>query len=377
MKRLLASALVVLLAACSSNDEINLEPAELVDIDSSVKLKRLWSEGVGSGAGKHYTLMPTAILGSSIYAANVDGRVIAFSLDKGRELWDIDLETPISSGVGAAQSKVFVGTTNAEVIALDAESGNEIWRTSLTGEVLSPPQSNGRVVAVQTQDGKIFGLNSEDGSQVWMYDNAIPALTLRGTATPVITDTAVYAGFASGKIIALDVKDGTLLWDQRVALAQGRSELERVVDINGAPLLVGDILYSSSYQGRLVAINRGTGRGLWAKKESSYNNMAAANGNIYVSTEGDFVRAYNANSGQLMWENDQLQRRRIGAPQTFGSYVAVADFEGYVHIMNQSDGQFVARRKIDGDGVRSPLQAANDVLFVYGNGGDLDALKVQ
>ncbi|NIB43959.1 outer membrane protein assembly factor BamB [Pseudomaricurvus alkylphenolicus] len=377
MKRILIPALLALLAACSSNDEIDLEPAELVDFDATVKVDDVWSGDVGIGAGKKYTLLPTATTGDQLFAVDAEGLVKAFNLESGRVNWEVELETGVASGVGANQGQVFLGTLNGELLALDASDGAELWRAEVGGEVLAPPQSNGSEVVVQTLDGKIHGYSVGSGDKLWMYDNTIPALTLRGTATPVVTPTSVYAGFATGKILALDVKDGTLQWEQRVAIAQGRSELERVIDINAAPLLVGDILYSGSYQGRLVALNRGTGGGLWAKSESSYNNLASGIGYIFVTDADDKVKAYNATNGQLMWENDLLVRRKLGGPQTFGSYVAVADFEGYVHIMDQTNGEFVARRKVDGDGVRSPMLGVGDVLYVYGNSGELEALKVR
>ncbi|MBR9911208.1 MAG: outer membrane protein assembly factor BamB [Gammaproteobacteria bacterium] len=377
MNRILALGLCLLLAACSSNDTVELEPAELVKFKETVEVKRLWSQSIGSGAGSHYTLLPTAIAGDDIFAVDTEGLLMAVNRLNGKKRWRIELEERVASGVGAAQGKLFVGTLNGELVALSASDGSELWRTRLSSEVLAPPQSNGSVVVVQTQDGRIVGLDTGSGRQLWMQEVAVPALTLRGTSTPIVTDTAVYAGFASGKIMALDVKDGLVQWEQRVALATGRSELERVVDINAAPLLEGDILYCGSYQGRLVALNRGTGAGLWAKKESSFNNLAAGNQQIYLTDENAIVKAYNANSGTLVWENDQLIRRQVGAPQTFGNYVAVADFEGYVHIMNQSDGTFVARRKVDGDGVRSPMQGVDNILYVYGNSGDLVALRAE
>ncbi|MGH1371257.1 MAG: outer membrane protein assembly factor BamB [Cellvibrionaceae bacterium] len=377
MKRLMVIGLTAVLAACASNDEVELTPAELVDFNESADVRALWSDNVGVGAGKDYNLLPAAALNNRIFAADAEGLVIAYDRSSGDEQWEVALEAPVSSGVGAAGGQIFVGTLRGEVIALDADTGSVQWKAPLSGEVLAPPQGNGSEVVVQTLDGKVFALNADTGEQIWMHDTSVPALTLRGTATPIVTSTSVYAGFATGNIMALDVKDGAVQWEQRVAIAQGRSELERVIDINGAPLLVGDILYSGSYQGRLVALNRSNGRGLWAKQESSFNNLTSGLGYIFVTDADDRVKAYDANNGQLKWENDQLIRRRLSAPQSFGSYVAVADFEGYVHIMNQTDGEFVARRKVDGNGVRSPMLAVGDTLYVYGNGGELEALSVQ
>ncbi len=379
MKRILFVALSLVLVACSSTDEaeLALEPAELIDIDSDVRLKVVWSDDVGAGSEDRYSLLTPAILGDRVYATDAEGQVIAYELESGDDLWETELDVPVSGGAGVSADSVFVGTYTGEVIALSTEDGSEQWRAQLTSEVLAAPQSNGRVVVVQTTDGALAGLDANDGRQLWFFDNSIPVLTLRGTAAPLVTDTAVYAGFSTGKLVALNVVDGSMMWQQRVAISRGRSEIERVVDVDGTPLLVDDVLYAASYQGRLVAVNRATGRGLWAQDVSTHTELAAGFGNIYhVSDEGK-VSAFNANSGDLVWENDQLKRRQLGAPQTFDNYLAVGDFEGYLHVLNQSDGQLVARRKVDGAGLRSPMKSHNGVLFVQGNGGELEAIKIK
>jgi len=377
MKRLAIVALSALLGACASNDAIDLEPAELVDFDESVKLEALWSEDVGAGQDVRYTRLVPAIAGDRIFATDIEGNVLALNRYDGKEIWEVELDTPISGGVGAGYGLVLVGTFDGEVIALDQNDGSVRWRVQLSSEVLSAPQSNGDIVAVQTLDGRLYGLEAASGEKRWSYDNSLPVLTLRGTGTPVVTETTVFAGFATGKVLAVESRTGLLQWEQRVAVAQGRSELERVIDIDGAPLLVGDILYAGSYQGRLVALNRGNGRGIWAEESSTYNSLAAGHGNVYLSSAEDKVFAYQAGSGQVMWSNEQLLRRKITAPQTFGTYVAVADDEGYLHVMSQDDGRFVARKKIDGDGVRSAMISDGEVLYVMGNSGELVAIKVE
>ncbi len=378
MKQSIAIVLLsALLAACSSNDEIELEPAELVEFDQSARLTTVWKKGVGKGQDARYTRLVPAISGDKIYAAGIEGRVSSFDRMSGKQAWSVDLEESISGGAGAGFGLVLVGTYNGEVIALDASNGAERWRAQLSSEVLSAPQSNGSVVVAQTLDGKLYGLSSDTGESLWKYENSVPVLTLRGTGTPVLTDTTVFAGFATGKLAALEAKTGLLNWEQRVAQPKGRTELDRVIDLDGAPLLVGDILYVSSYQGRIMAINRGTGRVFWAKDVSTYLSPAHGNGKVYVSTEDDLIQAFNAGNGELEWENSQMLRRKLNAPQAFGAHVAVADFEGYIHVMEAESGQFVARSKVDGDGIRSPMVAAGEILYVLGDGGALHALRIQ
>jgi len=376
-KSIVLLLLASLLAACSSNDEIELEPAELVDFDQRAKLKTVWKKSVGAGQDARYTRLVPAVDGDYVYAAGIEGRVSGFERTNGELRWSTDLEMPVSGGAGAGFGLVLVGSYKGDVVALDQSSGSELWRTKVSSEVLSAPKSNGSVVVVQTLDGKLFGLDASNGERLWKYETAVPVLTLRGTGTPVITDTTVFAGFATGKLIALEAKTGLVSWEQRVALSKGRTELDRVVDLDGAPLLVGDILYVSSYQGRILAINRGTGRVFWAKEVSTFQNLAQGNGKVFVSSDDDILQAYNAGNGEITWENSQMLRRKLNSPQTFGSYVAVADFEGYVHVMDAEDGQFVAREKIDGSGIRSPIVGAGDTLYVLGDSGQLSALQIR
>ncbi len=374
--RLLLSLLVILsLVACSSSDEVDLEPAELVDFKPEVKLKTIWKAGIGDGQDVRYTKLIPALDSDRLYATDIEGTVYALSRDKGKRVWRAELEKPVSGGVGVAANLVLVGTYAGEVIALDRETGEQRWSAQLSSEVLAAPAGNASVVVAQTGDGKLYGLSAEDGKQLWRYDNPVPALSLRGTAAPVVERNTVFAAFASGKLVALNIADGAQVWEQRIAVPSGQTELERMVDIDGTPLVADGIIYTASYQGRLIAIARGNGRGLWASDASSYNNLAYAAGQVIMSSANDSVIAFNAGSGEINWQNDQLVRRKLSGPAVVEGYVAVADFEGYVHFLSLQDGHFVARDKVDGDGVRANLISDGKTLYVLGNSGRLEAIS--
>ena len=367
----------VMLAACSSVEEKALEPMELTKFEAKGRLKQLWKASVGAGQDKRYTMLVPAIEGDKIYASDIEGKVIAFDRNTGKKLWQVELEAPVSGGVGIGSGILLLGTYSADVIALNITDGSEKWRTKVSSEVVSSPQTNGRLVAVQTFDGHLLGLDFNTGKQLWVYETANPLLTLRGSASPLIFGANIYAGFATGKIVSVQANDGLLLWEQRVAVPKGRGDYERMVDIDGSPLLVGDILFCVSFQGQLVAFSRATGRVLWAQPASSYLDLSAGQGNVYLTDAGGSVKAYRTGSGQLAWENEQLLRRKVSAPHAFASYVAVADEEGgYLHILSQTDGSFVARKKIDGSGIRSPMVHADNTLYVFSNDGDLVAFEV-
>ena len=370
-------ALAVMAVGCSSNSKKELPPNELPDIQEEVRLDARWSRSVGDGQGDLYNLLTPASDGERLFAAAADGEVVALDRLTGDKFWEVDLDLPISGGVGAGYGLVLVGTLKGEVIALDASSGEEKWRARVTSEVLSAPATNGDVVVVQTQDDRLIAFDAGTGSQRWIYENSPAVLTLRGTSSPVMTNSLVIAGLSSGKLLALDASRGIPVWEQRVAVPQGRSELERMVDIDGNLLLTGGNLYAVSYQGKVAAFDAESGRPLWTRDASSYVGLAQGFGSVYVSLASGAVEGVDENSNSALWNNDALLRRQLSAPEVFSSYVAVGDFEGYLHLLSQVDGHFVGREKIDGDGVRVRPLVIGDWIYVYGNSGKLVGLTIR
>jgi len=369
--------LAVLAVGCSSNSKKELPPAELVKFDAEVKLDEQWSRSVGDGQGDLYNLLTPAVDGDSIFAAAADGDVMALDRETGKVLWKKDLEAPVSGGVGVGSGMVLLGTLKGEVIALDASSGEEKWRARVTSEVLSAPATNGDIVVVQTQDDRLIGLEASTGTQRWIYENSPAVLTLRGTGAPVVTNNLAIAGLSTGKVIAVDTQRGLPVWEQRVAVPQGRSELDRVVDIDGGLLLSGTTLFVVTYQGRLAGLDLESGRVLWQRDASSYVGVAEGFGSVYVSQASGTVEGIDERSTSALWSNDSLARRQLSAPAVFSSYVAVGDIEGYLHLLSQVDGRFVARERIDSDGLRVRPLVVGDTLYAFGNSGKLVAMKIR
>ncbi|TGD73927.1 outer membrane protein assembly factor BamB [Mangrovimicrobium sediminis] len=384
LRRLAALALLLSLGGCSTisgwfskDDDDPTEPAELVDFDETVRIKKLWSTGIGDGQGDGFYKIQPVIGGDVIYVASADGEVEAISRAKGKRLWDADLDMGLSGGVGLYADALFVGNADGSVLKLSADDGSVLWSTELQGEVLAPPQSNGRVVVVQTYDGKLQGLDFDTGARLWTYDSDVPVLTIRGTSVPLVNGNTVYAGFANGRVVAFNMDTGGILWEVRVAIAQGRSEIDRIVDVDGAMALVGSELYAASYQGRVVAIDVSSGRKIWQKDVSSFSGVSQGFGNVYVADENGTLSAYYRNGQGLRWEQPALAYRGLSRPTPVSSYVAVVDFEGYLHLVSQVDGQFAGRERVDGDGARADMLSDGNVLYVYSNGGKLVAYEVE
>src|SRR5690554_1526058 len=367
---------VILLSGCSVlGKKTGNEPMQLVDFDATVKLKKVWQRDVRAGQGDGFTHLTPVIDGDEIYSVDHKGRVVALNRSTGKVLWQRKTKESISGGIGIEGGSLFIGNQGGELIAFSTDDGSENWRRQLSGEILSVPRSNGNVVAVQTMNGRLYALNAKTGDELWFYENSPPVLILRGTPSPIVTDTAIYAGFSNGRLMSFNPQNGLILWEQRIAIPQGRSELERMVDIHASPVLRDGILFAAAYQGRVTALARGTGSAIWAQEMSTSEDIALFENRLFLSQTDGTVTAFNAANGEVIWNNDQMLRRGLSAPQAFGDYVAVVDFKGYMHVMRQTDGEFVARVRVDRKGARAPMLTDGNILYVYGNRGKLMAYE--
>jgi outer membrane protein assembly factor BamB len=232
------------------------------------------------------------------------------------------------------------------------------------------------LVFAQTIDGRLVALDADDGTVAWTYDNQVPILTLRGTSSPVVRDDIVYAGFANGKVIALRAENGEPIWEHRVMLPEGRSELERMVDVDSSPLISGAQVYVAAYQGRVKGLSRTDGRPLWEQEISSFLDLSEGYGQVYVVDDEDIITAIDQQSGEAVWTQESFRRRKLTSPLAFSNYVVFGDEEGYLHVIAQRDGRLLGRRKLDGDGIRSGIVIEDTTFYVFGNSGSLHALTI-
>jgi len=371
--------LATLLSGCSTVQSIfgaedNSEPpAKLENLVDEVKLKELWSASVGVGYdGQFINLVPAASR-DQVFVADREGRVDAFDIETGKRNWKVETEAPISAGPGTDEGMVVVGTSDAYILALDAANGELLWKARVSSEVLSVPRIDYGKIIVQTTDGNITALNAEDGEQLWIFDRSVPALTLRGTSTPAIDSGLVVAGFSNGKLVGISAEKGFAVWETNVAIPSGRSEIERMVDIDGDPVIVGGAIYVTTFQGRIAVINVKNGNSGWKRDMSSYAGLDVDFSQVYVTDDTSQVWALTRSSGSSVWKLDQLLHRSLTAPVYFDQYVAVGDFEGYVHLLSRQDGHIAGRVKVDSKGISTRPRVMNDILYVYGDGGKLAA----
>lgn len=376
---LLLALVTACLSGCSifsADDEI--EPAKLQKIQQQVELTTLWSARSASSNNHFWANLQMAVSAESLFTADHSGSIVASDLKNGQPQWSVDLDLPISGGLGYGDQKLVFGTIEGQIYVLNASDGGLLWSADVSSEVLSSPAVNSKIVVAQSIDNRLYAFDAKTGEELWQHDAGAPILSVRGNSSSMILNNMVISAFDNGKLIAFNADNGALLWETRLALPKGRTELERMIDIDGQPILVGDIIYSVSYQGRLGALTRGTGRNLWFQDSSSHHSPAHSRGKLFVTeAKNHVVRAFKAGNGEELWNNNQLEYRQLTGPATLGNSVAVADAEGYIHLLDADTGEFVGRTKVGGGGVSADLLVVDQTLLVQSNNGLISAFKIQ
>ena len=381
---LTTSVLLLLISGCStfqewfgSEEEDATAPVELERIDKKVKLKKQWSTKIGDGQGDgFYKITPTLVDGV-LYVASSDGEVAAISAAEGDRLWRVELDRPLSGGVGYHDRSLYLGGADGSVLQLSADDGVVKWEAAVSGEVLAAPAVSDDWVIVQTYDGKLLGFQPGADEPAWIFTSDVPVLTLRGTSTPMLVGGNAIAGFGDGKVVAVDVNSGNVSWESRIGVPQGSSEIDRIVDIDGAMTQQGIELFVASYQGRVAALDSRTGRKLWQQNVSSVTGTHVGFGNVYVADVDGTLSAFLRTGQGVRWQNIELGYRQLSRPTPVSSYVATVDFDGYLHLLSQVDGQIVGRTKIGGDAARADMIADSGRLIIFADNGQLLAYELE
>lgn len=378
MTRVLLTAFLCLLLAqgCKSwgNPEPG-DPAPLVDFDATVKVKRIWSTGVGDGMGKEGISMPPMFADGVIYAADSEGQLTAVGAEKGNKIWTIKTKQPFSGGPAVGESLLVMGTLDGTVLAFDAADGSERWSARVSSEVLAVPGISENIVVVRCIDGRVFGLDEKTGTRVWIYDSSVPLLTLRGNTNILLRGGTVFVGYADGTVAALQVADGTVMWSQAVVSPDGRTELERLADVGIQMVIVASDLIVSSYKKRIASLAADSGRLLWFKEISSFTGVQVDRTNLAVSDSGGDLWLLDRRNGSTLWKIDQLTNRGLTLPAFYGDLVVVGDKEGYLHWINISDGAFVAREREGKKGFAGAPLTVGTTLYVLTSKGTLAAYR--
>jgi len=377
----IVAAAAFFISGCSlfggDDEDDELQPAELLEFEQTLDVRKLWSEKVGEGTEFLRIALSPAGDGNRIYAASYDGNVIAYNPENGNRVWRTETDVTLSAGPGVGNNLVVVAGYDGDLIALHAEDGTEAWRINVAGESLSRPIISDDSVIVYTIDGLLRVFSTFDGTEQWVLEQDLPALTQRGASTPVVVGSTVIAGFDNGRVVASRLADGVTLWEAVMTPPSGRSDLDRLADVDGSLAAVGQDVYASGYNGRIASLAAESGEILWARDISTHSGVTADWNNIYsVGDDGEIIALLRRN-GTDVWRQDGLLRREPSPPVPFNTAVVVGDFEGYVHFFSNFDGRPVARVRVGKDMISGSPVVMGDKLFVQSESGALFAYHVR
>lgn len=368
------------LIGCGSSPSSVLPPVELTPLTNKLDISRQWKFTVGEGVNDFYLKLKPVFDKEVGYVIDYKGHLQAFIVSNGEKLWDVELNLPVSGGLSLANGKLFFATSKGEIVAVNLGKDNqtkrnsndvkEWWRTQLSSEILSSPAIANGMVVVKTIDGRVYGLNIDTGNQNWVYDRTVPRLTLRGSSSAVIVNDIVISASDSGKLSALSLKNGKLLWETTIAIAKGRNQLERVIDMDLDPVVIDDVIYVAGYQGRIAAVKIGSGQIIWSRDFSSYTGLHVDAYRVYITDAQGNAWALNRYNGSTLWRQNKLLRRRLTAPEVYDNYIVVGDYDGFLHWLDREDGKIVARKQMNKGDVFSDDEESDkelDLIFSRSN----------
>ncbi len=350
------------------------DPARLVEFTPTLKVERIWRTSAGSGVGKAGLRIAPVYSNGRLYVADRTGRISVIDGETGRVEHRFSTELEISSTLGVFETMILAGTLEGEIFSLDAETGAVNWRAPVSSEVLARPLLHDGVVIVRCVDGRVFGFDAVDGTRLWLYDRSVPLLTLRGNGDPLARGGLVFIGYDGGEVVALRAQDGAVAWEQAISNREGRTELDRLSDIDGSMAMVATDLYVSTVRGRLAALAVEQGRMLWVKDVGTALGLDVSRTRLTLSDVDDQVWLIDRRNATTLWKRDGLENRTLTRPSFYGNYVVVGDMQGYLHWLDAESGEFVARLKI-GSPLLVPPLVVGTTLYQLDAGGGLSAFR--
>ncbi len=378
---------VTLLSGCSlfNSEEDVVKMSPLPVVENQFTPTTSWSTSVGNGIGEFYSNLHPAFADGVVYAADRHGVVKAVSIEDGHEIWSVNLAEKdgwfstraalLSGGVSVSGGHVYVGTEKAQVYALNTSDGSQAWQTKVAGEALSRPVISDGLVLIHTSNGQLQALNESDGAVKWTVNLDMPALSLRGESAPTTAFGAAIVGGDNGRVSAVLMQQGQMIWQQRISQANGPTEIDRLSDVDTTPVVAGNVVYALAYNGNLTALDLRSGQIMWKRELGSVSDFVVDGDRIYIIDQNDRVLALTTDGGVTLWTQSDLLHRNLTAPALYNGYIVTGDSEGYVHWINVADGRFVAQQKVDSSGFLTEPVVAGGKLLIQAKDGTLYALS--
>ncbi len=386
MRLLLLSLLLTIVNACSyipwfgdDEEEVEIElrePVELTELVPEVRVEQNWQVSIGGNIEETRILLHPHVYADKIAFTSSNGTLAVYDASSGRSVYSTNASKAVSAGVGGNNEMLLLGTLNGDVIAINQSDGTQAWSVNIASEVVAIAHAQGELAVIRTNDNRIVALSMGTGEKLWTVSQTSPALTLRGASVPLVKDGVIYAGMDNGKVIAISLDAGNMIWEARVSIPSGRSELDRLVDIDGQLAADEEFIYAASYHGRVAAISRINGRIRWARDIASIAGVSADDTMVYVTDRDDNVWALEKDTGISVWKQEDLLYRQLSAPVVQNDTILVGDVEGYLHALSKQDGSLVGRSKLGKDSIYTSSLSTNSIAYVIDANGRLASYTV-
>ncbi len=374
---LLSIVLAVLLSACSSGKDNTYPPVPLKEISVEIKLERQWQNKIGNGTAKQFLRLQPYVDKATVYAVANNGKLVAIDNPSGKKLWKIDTENKIIAGVSGNEAGLIIGSLSGTVAAYSKTTGDKLWNISLSSEVMSLSQSSQGQLIARTKDGAIAAINSSTGKINWQVNRQVPVLSLQSQSDSLIIKDRVVAGLDNGHLLVMSLDTGNVIWEKAVATGRGRTELDRMVDIDGKLAFLDGVIYVVSYQGNIAAFSLADGNRIWSRNASSINGLVVSSSHVYYTDSKSFIWALDKSSGNVLWKQEGLERRKVTAPVLYKGNLVVGDFEGYLHLLSADDGHFLGRNRTGKSAIIVSPVVADEKLYVYDIRGSLSSWAIK
>jgi len=376
MQKTISSILLsAILTACSSTG--GLEPASLTEYKPGVTTASLWETDTSLIRSTKAEIFTPFIDDDGIFVSGAKGKVKRFDRHTGKVQWVSDLAVLLISGVSGDTHNVYTVGLEGSLYALNKKTGKLAWKVKFSSEALAPPATDSDTIILRTNNGEVFGLRADDGSMLWQQRFTAPALTVYGYAMPLIVPGGVLLGLDDGSLAALSLKDGATIWQTQLSRPQGRSEIERMIDADGAIVVDNEYIYAVNYQGKLAQLEPTKGNVVWSRKMSSISGVSVGSKMIYTTEPDGYVWALDKNTGSALWQQKDLKGRGVTRPVSYGDYLVIGDALGYLHLLSKVDGSTVGRIRIDESPIRATPVIFQELVYVLTSEGILSALTAK
>ncbi len=361
---LIIFTLLLVLTGCAGSGTSVKPPKSLEPIKNQFVIRKIWQDDLGEGASDYYLNLRPVLANNILFSIHFSGNVKAYNITTNDEIWTFNTGSKIGSPLSLYKRVLYFGTSEGEVFAVDAKKGTLIWKSAVSSEVISAPAVVDGYVIVRSVNGELHSLSSKDGSLLWSNQQRTPSLTLRGTSAPIIYNDLVLNAYDNGKLIAYNLQTGNILWQKEIVTARGRSPLERIVDIDADLVIKDDVIYTTAFQGKIAAVQIGSGQIIWSRDIGSYIGMAVDAYRIYLADSESRLWALDRNNGATLWKQDALLRRSLSKPVLHSGYVIVGDFNGFLHWISRGNGKLEARARLKTFNYTNPeLDESEDLIY--------------